>query len=124
MMCAIGCGGPTRIDAHGYVVFADGEPVKNGRIEFRSTTDKWRGTSEIDTAGHFRLMGDLGEKGIPAGEYEAIVVQLIITEDLSLAEHGHGRPVPRRYADYYTSGLKLAVSLENSNNLKVILENE
>lgn len=117
-----GCGGPTKLPAQGYVSFSDGEPVKNGRIEFRSIEGNYRGMGTIDSAGFFRLLDDNGVEGIPAGDYEVIVVQIIMTDHLSLEAHNHGRPVPRRYADYYSSGLTQQVSAENASNLKVVIE--
>ena len=38
---------------------------------------------------------------------EVVVVQIVLTEDLAADLHTHGRTVPRRYADYYTSGLRV-----------------
>ena len=115
----IGCGGPTLLPAAGTVQFDDGSPVQTGVVEFRSTDGEYRGASKISNEGAFALETLDGQSGVPAGQYDVIVVQLVITEDLSLADHNHGKPVPRKYADYFTSGLKVDVTPENASNLVV-----
>lgn len=118
----LGCGGPDSLPVEGTVVFNDGEPVRTGRIEYNAVSGPFRAMGEIDDAGRFELITAEGDKGLPAGEYEIIVVQLVITEDLSLADHDHGRAVPRKYADYSTSGLRTVISEANSTQQEVVVE--
>lgn len=120
----VGCGGPKSVPVQGRVEFSDGQPVRSGRIEFRSHDATSRAMGEIGTDGRFALTTADGVAGLPPGDYDVIVVQLIITEDLPLHAHadgGHGRSVPRRFADYYTSGLRATVTADGPNDLVVTL---
>ncbi len=103
---AVGCGGPLET-SNGIVRFSDGEPVQSGSIELRSLADGSRYASRISVDGMFELADTQGDVGCPAGDYEVVVVQIVLTEDLAAADHTHGRTVPRRYADYYTSDLRV-----------------
>jgi hypothetical protein len=117
-----GCGGPELLSVSGRVVFTDGEPVKTGRIEYNAVEGPWRAVGEIDASGRFALATSDGTNALPAGEYQVVVVQVVIAEDLSAAQHDHGRPVPRKYADYRTSGLNATVSKENAASQSIALE--
>ncbi|XZE55648.1 carboxypeptidase regulatory-like domain-containing protein [Planctomycetaceae bacterium SH139] len=121
LLLVTGCGGPAVLPVEGVVQFEDGEPAKTGVIEFRAADGLWRGSGRLDDKGHFSITSVDGEAGLPAGLYYVIVAQMVITEDLSLEQHGHGRPVPQKYADYYTSGLEQTISEENSKSLVVEL---
>lgn len=50
-----------------------------------------------------------GKIGLSVGTYEVVIVQIVLTEDLAKNAHSHGHTVPRRYADYHTSGLQVTV---------------
>ncbi len=104
-----GCSKPMVSD-NGLVRFSDGSPVQSGSIEFRRVTDRKRFASRIGINGEFTPESADGVIGLPAGTYEVVIVQIVMTEDLALESHRHGRSVPRRFADYYTSGLKVTVS--------------
>ena len=111
--------GPTE----GQVRFNDGSPVQSGRIEFRSQLSGDTFTSRIDSAGKVHPVDRHGHPGLPVGKYEVVVVQLVLTEDLAIEDHQHGRTVPRRYADYYTSPLKVEVS-PDTNEIEISLSIE
>ena len=115
-----GCGGSGNVPASGRVLFSDQQPVRSGKVEVRSAGSAARGIGTIDNEGYFSLKTDDQRDGVPPGDYDAVVVQFIVAEDLSVADHNHGRPVPRRYADYYTSELRLSVP-ENGTD-KLLLE--
>lgn len=102
----VGCSQPTSA-YQGVVRFDDGSPVQSGSIECRSLADGSRYASRIARDGSFSLTDQGGEYRCPPGEYEVVVVQIVLTEDLAADLHTHGRTVPRRYADYYTSGLRV-----------------
>jgi hypothetical protein len=91
------------------VLFDDGSPVTAGSIELRSTSDKQTFSSRIASDGSFRPSDREGRIGLPPGSYDVVVVQIVTTEDLALEAHSHGGTVPRRYADYFTSGLTVEV---------------
>lgn len=120
-MPMVGCGtvvGPRS----GTVHFDDGTPVMSGSIEFRRTSDKERFASRISPEGTFYPASQDGEVGLPPGSYEVVVVQIVLTEDLAKESHAHGNTVPRRYADYYTSGLSVEIAVEQTEPVRIVLE--
>ena len=116
-----GCASPERA-SRGVVRFADGDPVRSGTIELRSTDDGDRYTGPIDRDGRFELTDASGGRGCPPGRYEVVVVQVVLADKLALKDHTHGSTVPRRYADYYTSGLRVDVADSVDDEIKVVLE--
>lgn len=106
----------------GVVKFEDGSSVRSGSIEFRSLDDGSRYASRIASAGGFQLTDQEGDFGCPPGEYEVVVVQIVWAEDLPADAHEHGHTVPRRYADYYTSDLRVVVPEQFDELLSVELE--
>ena len=92
--------------ATGIVEYTDGDPVQSGSIEFRSLETGDRYAGKIASDGAFTLRDQDGNESLPPGDYEIVVVQIVMTEDVAAADHQHGRTVPRRYADYYTSDLR------------------
>ena len=120
LLAILGCGksvGPTS----GVVRFDDGTPVTSGSIEFRRLSDKARFASRIDPQGMFQPTSLDDEVGLPAGAYEVVVVQIVLTEDLALEAHTHGNTVPRRYADYYTSGLKVDIAPNQAKRVEIVV---
>ena len=93
----------------GYAVFDNGAPVQSGSIEFRNLKTTERYASRISLDGSFEVVDRDEQPGLPPGKYEVVVVQVVLTEDLAAADHTHGKTVPRRYADYYTSDLRYEV---------------
>lgn len=116
-----GCGSPSGTH-QGTVLFDDGTPVQSGSVEFRSLADGSRYASRVAADGSFALTDQDGEFGCPPGDYEVVVVQIVLTEDLAAEAHEHGRTVPRRYADYYTSGLRVTNAEESDAPLEITLE--
>lgn len=123
LMVFVGCGRPVG-PISGVVKFSDGSPVTSGSIEFRRTTDKERFASRIASDGTFHPADQDGDVGLPPGTYDIVVVQVVLTEDLPIEAHTHGHTVPRRYADYYTSGLQVEVNEEENGPIEVIIEVE
>ena len=120
---ATGCGGASRpID--GSVRFEDGSPVTSGSIEFRNVKDKQRFVSRIATDGSFQPTDRNGELGLPPGSYDVVVVQIVLTEDLALEDHSHGNTVPRRYADYYTSDIKVDIAPGQTQSVEIVIQQE
>ena len=122
LLLAAGCSAPTGV-SEGVVRFVGGEPVRSGSVEFRSTADGSRYAGRIGLEGQFSLSDGEGNPGIPPGEYEVVVVQMVLTEDLPLGGHTHGKTVPRRYADYRTSGIRVT-STEGGEPLHIVIEAE
>lgn len=107
ILMTIGCStsGPPSL---GMVRFDDGQPVQSGSVEFRSLDNGQRFASRISSDGSFELQDQNGNRSFPPGDYEVVVVQIVLIEDLAAQAHEHGRTVPRQYADYYTSGLQFS----------------
>ncbi|MEM6471819.1 MAG: carboxypeptidase regulatory-like domain-containing protein [Planctomycetota bacterium] len=118
-----GCSGSTG-PTTGVVRFVNGSPVRAGSIEFRRLSDSARYASRIASNGSFQPESENGTLGLPPGEYEVVVVQIVLTEDLAKVAHTHGSTVPRRYADYYTSGLRYEVKPGDQAEISISLETE
>lgn len=124
VFCAvIGCGGPNGPES-GIVRFSDGSPVQSGAVEFRRKADKAQFSSRITSDGSFQPTSADGVVGLEPGKYEVVVVQMVLTEDLAKDAHAHGVTVPRRYADYYTSGLSVEVKEGQMQPIEITLELE
>ena len=89
--------------------FQDGSCLTSGSIEFRNIANGMCFASRVNNRGVFHPADRNGKIGLPAGMYEVVVVQIVLTEDLAKNDHSHGHTVPRRYADYHTSGLQVTV---------------
>ena len=120
-LLAIGCNG-SGTTSSGAVRFEDGSPVSSGSVELRNLSDKKRYASRIAPDGSFTLADENGTVGIPAGSYEAVIVQIVLTEDLPPELHTHGHTVPRRYADYYTSGLTVDLAEGQTTPIEIVVE--
>ena len=118
-----GCGNADSA-AVGVVEFSDGSPVQSGSVEFRSLGDGSQYASRIAADGGFTLTDQDGDVRCPPGEYEVVVVQIVLTEDLAAEDHDHGRTVPRRYADYYTSDLRTKKAENEVEPIRITLETE
>lgn len=105
----------------GRVRFDDGQPVRSGSIEFRAVSDGTRFSSRIGGEGEFQLADADGETGIDPGQYEVIVLQMVLTEDLAIENHRHGHTVPRRYADYYTTDLNYTVEADPEDRMEIVV---
>ncbi|MEM9587539.1 MAG: carboxypeptidase regulatory-like domain-containing protein [Planctomycetota bacterium] len=120
LSCVTGCS--SEVANTGLVRFRDGEPVQSGSIEFRSVASGETFASRIDQKGEFALADRDGASAFPPGDYEVVVVQMVLTEDLAAEHHQHGRTVPRRYADYYTSGLRYSNDSARVDPVEIELE--
>lgn len=119
-----GCGPsrPATYPVKGKVVFENNEPCQIGTIEFRSLDHMVTARGTIEKDGSFTLTTWEPGDGAVAGSHQIIVQQLIITEDLSFKSHNHGKRVPPRYGDYATSGIKVTVKDQPSNDLVITLD--
>ena len=119
-----GCGPshPPTYAVVGKVVFENGEACQLGTIEFRSLEHLVSARGKLEKDGTFQLSTWEPEDGAVAGKHQVIVQQLIITEDLSFAAHGHGPRVNPRYGDYATSGLEVTVEPIEKNEITITLK--
>jgi hypothetical protein len=94
---------------------ANGAPLVRARVIARSaeTGKSVYGTS--DSSGNFELDG--GEEGIPAGEYDVIVL-----EDRGDPDARRPLTVAAKYRNHETSGLKVTVEAGETTELKITLD--
>jgi hypothetical protein len=59
--------------------------------------------------------------GLPGGTCEVVIVQIVLTEDLAKKDYSHGHTVPRRYADYNTSGLSVTVTVDQTKPIEIAI---
>lgn len=123
LVCLVGCSAEPVKNA-GVIQFEDGQPVQSGSTEFRSVASGARYSSRIGSDGSFALCDKDGVPAFPPGEYEVVVVQIVITEDLAAADHQHGHTVPRRYADYFTSNLRFSNKADRTGPVEISLDLE
>lgn len=121
LLCGlVGCSGPIG-PAKGAVRFDDGSPVTSGSVEFRNRKSKQLYASRLSSEGAFELADKDGRLGVPAGTYEIVVVQVVLTEDLAKEAHTHGHTVPMRFNDYYTTDLAMQITEGQAEPLEVIV---
>ena len=120
-LVTVGCGSSMGPQS-GVVSFSDGSPVVSGSIELRRSTDQQRFAGRIEPDGTFRPAREDGAVGVPPGVYDVVVVQVVLTEDLALEDHTHGHSVPRRYADYNTSGLQVEIQPGDTAPIEIVIE--
>lgn len=115
-----GCGSgmPTTYPVHGEVVFADGSPLKGGRVEFRIEPEEGKrinARGEIAVDGTFKLTTFSPNDGALAGEHEVVIVP--IASLISIGEQPPPpEPIDPKYGRYETSGLKFRVEPGQENH--------
>lgn len=124
LLAEIGCSGseaPT-VPVKGTVTLRDGTAVQTGTVEFNATEGDWTARGTIQPDGTFYLSTFTDGDGAVPGTHDAVVVQLIATEDLPLHQHDHGPTVDPKYAHYDRSGLQYFVSSDSENQISVQLD--
>ncbi|MFO1064630.1 MAG: hypothetical protein U0892_12270 [Pirellulales bacterium] len=119
LLFCVGCsdGRPPAFPARGKVVFPTGSPVHVGTVELKSREHGIQARGEIQNDGTFVLSTYREGDGAVAGFHDAVVVQIVVAEEVQ----GH-RPsklgvVHPRYARYATSGLEVEVKPAGGNEL-------
>lgn len=128
--CAVGCGRMTPlVPVIGRVVFADGQPVAAGTVEFRPRGGGRAARAAIDSAGRF-VLTTAGRPGAVAGEQDVLVLQLIVVEGVephvhrgSFAAPPHRR-VHERHAQPDRSGLTATVMPNEPNDVVITVEQQ
>lgn len=106
----------------GRVQFADGKPVKYGRIEFYHAEHDLTSRGAIQADGSFRLGTYSRNDGAPAGVHAVAITQLIMSGEAGAMPHDHGRHVDGQYADHLTSGIQLTVDASKDNEFQIVVE--
>lgn len=121
LLTALGCSGsevPT-VPVKGTVTLRDGTAVQTGTVEFNATEGDWTARGTIQPDGTFYLSTFTDGDGAVPGIHDAVVVQLIATEDLPLHQHNHGPTVDPKYAHYDRSGLQYTVKPDSKNQISI-----
>jgi hypothetical protein len=119
-----GCGdsNPRTYPVRGKLVFADGEPVQTGLVEFRETASGTSARGTVAADGSFTLTTFAPDDGALPGTHQVTVHQLMLSDQVANpAEHRHGRPVPPRYGSLNESPLTAAVAATDEGPQDVVL---
>ncbi len=105
----------------GTVTLEDGTALQTGTVEFASEDGAHTARGVIQKDGSFRLSTFKDGDGAVAGRHDAVVIQLISTEDLPLHEHEHGPTVDPRFGHYDSSGLEFTVKPDRENAFRIVV---
>lgn len=127
-----GCGSrhPPTVPVSGLVAFADGTPIRGGRVEFESEQGGINARGTLDAEGEFHLSTFRDGDGAVVGRHRVIVQQTVspYAGTVGKAKHGpHGPPptkVPTRYGDYRTSPLTVNVTTDPKQRIVLPLESD
>ena len=119
----VGCSGNgvATYPVEGIVTLEDGTPLQTGTVEFNSTEHDLTASGRIQSDGTFRLTTYKAGDGAVSGDHDAVVVQLISTEDLPLHDHDHGPTIDPKYSHYDSAGLRFTVHDDRTNSVKIVL---
>jgi hypothetical protein len=135
MLIAIGCvsvfaisgcsQGPPFHEVFGEVVFKkDDSPAQFGSIEFRSESEERyiaRGTIQKD--GSFKLKTG-NSNGAYEGWYTVVIVQAAGNTRAPKIAHNHGLDVAKKYADHRTTDLRVEITAESAEDLRLEVDHE
>lgn len=105
----------------GVVVLNDGTPVQTGTVEFASDDGVHTARGSIQQDGSFRLTTFQDGDGAVTGFHDAVVIQMISTEDLPIHQHDHGPTVDPRFGHYDRAGLRFEVTPETDNAFRIVV---
>jgi len=119
----VGCSGNgiATYPVEGIVTLEDGTPLQTGTVEFNSIERDLTASGKIQSDGTFRLTTFKDGDGAVSGDHDAVVVQLISTEDLPLHDHDHGPTIDPKYSHYDSAGLSFTVHDDRTNAVKIVL---
>lgn len=119
----VGCSGNgiATYPVEGIVTLEDGTPLQTGTVEFNSLEHDLTASGSIQSDGTFRLTTYKAGDGAVSGDHDAVVVQLISTEDLPLHDHDHGPTIDPKYSHYDSAGLRFTVHDDRTNAVKIVL---
>ena len=123
-LLAHGCSDlPPAYQASGIVVYSDGTPLQDGRIETRCTDSPYTARGSIGRDGKFQLTTFKTNDGAIAGTHQVLVIQRF-TADVDMEEHAKHvskiRSLDRKYSSYGTSELEITIDPKGDNtNLRL-----
>jgi hypothetical protein len=110
-----GCGAADTGRVSGTVHGASGAPLVRARIVARSAETGKSAYATSDSSGNFELDG--GKEGLPAGEYDVIVL-----EDRGDPDARRPLTVAAKYRSHETSGLKVTVEAGETTEMNIKLD--
>lgn len=131
VLAGCGDGRPPLFHVNGIVVFSSGEPVRQASVELVPEDSSPSPRGKTDSDGRFTLSTYDSEDGAPAGNYRAVVVQVVApraAENIRKlgeehAEHdGHIPVVSLKYASPTTSGLACTIRPTGSNDVRLVVD--
>ncbi|MEM8677966.1 MAG: hypothetical protein AAGF97_01310 [Planctomycetota bacterium] len=112
---------PRTYPAAGRVVFEDGEPLRSGRVEFKSREHPYVARGSLDTEGRFRLTTFKPQDGAIAGAHQVIVVGNFVAETSDPDQHAaHAQPFDRKFSRYATTTLAIQIEPGGDNESMVL----
>lgn len=124
LLVAVGCSGQHRTyPVNGKVQFANGLPVKVGTVELKSSEHpeiQARGTIEQD--GSFSLTTYKENDGAIAGKHFAVIVQLVIAEEVENHVASTYGVIDPKHSTYATSGLTVDIQPNQPNDIVIEVE--
>ena len=127
-VACVGCSDrPRTYPTGGVVVLRDGEPLRDGRVEVRSTEQPYTARGAIGQDGSFQLTTFELNDGAIAGRHEVLIVQRFGYEVEDVEKHRQHassiRRLDQKYSRYETSGLTFRVEPEADNTqLRLVVE--
>lgn len=118
MLSCLGCSSqlPT-YEVQGRVEFENGRPVVMGLVECQSIEHSLNARGNIQSDGSFTLTTFEAEDGAVAGKHKCVVIQMVIGENISGHAPSTVGVVDPMYASYATSGLRLEVKPDTTNEV-------
>jgi hypothetical protein len=111
-----GCGGKRLYPVEGVVKFEDGsaaQELAGGTVSLESVADRSNPAGEIRPDGTFRLRGPMGEDGVAAGAYRALVLP-------PPSADRKNPPIDPVLGRYETAGIEVTVK-EEKNTITVVV---
>lgn len=103
------------------VVLEDGTPLETGTVEFASDDGLHTARGKIQSDGSFRLTTFHKDDGAVAGNHDAVVIQLVSTEDLPIHQHDHGPTIDPKFAHYDSADLSFTVKPDENNEFRIVV---
>jgi hypothetical protein len=118
---------PKAYPAAGVVVYADGAPLQDGRIEVRSAEHPYTARGSVDREGRFQLTTFKTNDGAIAGKHQVLIIQRFTADIDDIAKHAEHasqmRRLDQKYSSYKTSPLELTIDPKGDNtNIRLVVE--
>ncbi len=121
----VGCSNqPRPWPASGRVIYDDGQPLVEGRIEVRSLEHPLVARGSIGRDGQFALTTFKANDGAVSGEHEVLIIQKFTANIDNMKEHAkHAaktRTLDRKFSNYKTS--ELTIHIDRGGTTDIVLQ--